>query len=124
MALVGWLIVSIPQGSIGLTKTLGVLSPEIMQPGIHLAIPAVQQVYTVKTTVETHTIKNIPCGTSTGVLLRFEKVEVVSKLKVELAYETVKNYSSSYNEMFIEDKVHYLVNKFCSKYSVRQVSVD
>jgi len=49
---------------------------------------------------------------------------VVSKLKAELAYETVKNYSTNYNEMFVRDKVHHLVNRFCSKYSVREVSVD
>jgi hypothetical protein len=45
-------------------------------------------------------------------------------LKPDLAYETVKNYSTTYNDVFIRDKVHYLVNKFCSKYSVREVSVD
>jgi len=71
MALIGWLLVSIPQGSIGLTKTFGVLSPELLQPGIHVAIPAVQHVYAIKTTVETHIINDIPCGTSTGVLLNF-----------------------------------------------------
>lgn len=95
-----------------------------MQPGIHLAVPGIHEVLSIKTTVETHTIADIPCGTSTGVLLNFEKVEVVSRLKTELAYQTVKNYSTNYNELFIRDKVHYLVNKFCSKYSVREVAVD
>lgn len=79
--MIGWLMVSIPQGSIGLTKTLGVLRPEMLMPGLHVSLPGIHETYTIKTSIETHTIRNIPCGTATGVLLHFEKVEVVSKLK-------------------------------------------
>ena len=33
------------------------------------------------------------CGTSGGVVINFGKIEVVNRLKEELVYETIKNYT-------------------------------
>lgn len=53
-----------------------------------------------------------------------DQIEVVSQLKVPAIYQTVKNYSTNYNDLFIRDKVHHEVNTFCSKYSVAEVSIE
>ncbi len=57
-------------------------------------------------------------------MLKFPKIEVVSQLKPESIYPTVKNYSTNYNQLFIVDKIHHLVNKYCSAYNVHQIAID
>ena len=58
-------------------------------------------------TIQTDKVTNIPCGTSGGVMLMFDKVEVVNRLKRELAYETIKNYTIDYDKTWIFDKIQY-----------------
>ena len=48
---------------------------------------------------------NIKCGTSSGVMISFEKIEVVNRLTKELAYETIKNYTIEYDKTWIFDKI-------------------
>lgn len=43
--------------------------------------------------IQTDVVTNIPCGTSNGTMVYFNKVEVVNKLKKEYVYETVLNYT-------------------------------
>lgn len=57
-------------------------------------------------------------------MLSFDKIEVVSQLKTAYLYETVKNYSLSYNKYFIIDKIPHKINKFCSKYTVSQIAIE
>jgi hypothetical protein len=49
------------------------------------------------------------CGTSSGVMITFEKIEVVNRLKKSLAYETIKNYTVSYDQTWIFSKIQYMV---------------
>ena len=37
-------------------------------------------------------VVDIPCGTSGGVMIYFDKIEVVNRLKKEGVYDTIKNY--------------------------------
>jgi len=39
----------------------------------------------MQVTVQTDTVKNIPCGTSGGVMIKFDKIEVVNRLKKDYA---------------------------------------
>jgi len=50
----------------------------------------------MKVSIQTDVVKSIPCGTSNGTLVYFDKVEVVNKLKKEYVYETVLNYTEDY----------------------------
>jgi len=43
-------------------------------------------------------------------LIYFEKIEVVNRLIRELAIETVKNYTSNYDKIWIYDKIHHEIN--------------
>ena len=58
-------------------------------------------------------IKDIPCGTSGGVMINFEKIEVVNRLNKKFVIETVRNYSHEYDKIWIYDKIHHEINQFC-----------
>ena len=42
-------------------------------------------------------MRNIPCGTSGGVMIKFGKIEVVNQLDKRYVLETVKNYTGEYD---------------------------
>lgn len=54
-------------------------------------IPIVTTYEEVQVSIQTDKVENIPCGTSGGVLLNFERVEVVNQLSKKLAVDTVRN---------------------------------
>ena len=51
----------------------------------------------------------IKCGTSGGVMIYFDKIEVVNRLNKEFAYETIKNYTINYDRTWIFDKIQYYI---------------
>jgi hypothetical protein len=59
-------------------------------------------------------VKNIPCGTSGGTMIYFEKIEVVNILNREAVIDIVRNYTVNYDRTLIFDKIHHEVNQFCS----------
>lgn len=74
--------------------------------------------------VQTDEVRDVPCGTSGGVLIEFGAIEVVNRLNKELAQETVKNYTVNYDKTWIFDKIHQEINQFCSKHTLQQVFID
>ena len=66
----------------------------------------------------------MPCGTQGGVVIFFEQIEVVNRLKKEEAWATVKNYTVSYDKTWIYDKIHHEINQFCSKHTLTEVYID
>ena len=59
-------------------------------------------------------MKNIPCGTSGGTMIYFEKIEVVNILNRDAVIDIVRNYTVNYDRTLIFDKIHHEVNQFCS----------
>jgi len=102
----------------------GALLNSVSNPGYHLKMPFLTSVGQVQTTVQTDSVTNIPCGTSGGVLIHFDKVEVVNRLEASLVYETVKNYTVDYDKTWIFDKIHHEVNQFCSGHTLQEVYID
>lgn len=70
-------------------------------------MPFISEVMRVKINVQTEVIRNIPCGTSDGTLIHFEKVEVVNKLREKYVYKTILNYGDDYEKLWISDKIHH-----------------
>lgn len=54
----------------------------------------------------------------------FDRVEVVNRLKPELARETVANYSVHYDRLWIFDRVHHEINQFCSSHTLQEVYIS
>jgi regulator of protease activity HflC (stomatin/prohibitin superfamily) len=113
----------IHEGHVGLYYRGGALTDRVTEPGWHMKAPF-DHVIEVQTTVQSDSVLDIPCGTSGGVVIRFGKIEVVNRLKKELALETVRNYTASYDRLWIYDKVHHEMNQFCSSHTLREIYID
>ena len=72
----------------------------------------------MKISIQTDTVLNVPCGTSNGTLVYFDKIEVVNILKKKHVYKTVLNYTEDYEKFWITDKIHHEINQFCSRHSL------
>ena len=58
-----------------------------------------------QTTLQTDEVKNVPCGTSGGVMIYFDRIEVVNVLQNTAVFDIVKNYTADYDKPLIFDKV-------------------
>ena len=67
----GWY--SIPEGHVGLVYMYGALTPGTKEPGMHIRIPFVTTVSYVDLRLQTDIVTDIPCGTSGGVMIYFDK---------------------------------------------------
>lgn len=114
----------VDEGHVGLYWRGGALLTRVTEPGFHLRVPFLDYHAQVQVTLQTDQVLHIPCGTSGGVLLQFDKIEVVNRLRKETAFETVKNYTVHYDKTWIYDKVHHEINQFCSKHTLQQVYID
>ena len=46
--------------------------------------------------IQTDIVQKVPCGTSNGLLVVFDKIEVVNRLDRKHVYKTVLNYTEQY----------------------------
>ncbi|KAA0064760.1 erlin-2-B [Cucumis melo var. makuwa] len=114
----------VPEGHVGVYWRGGALLKTITDPGFHLKLPLITQFVPVQVTLQTDQVKDIPCGTKGGVMINFEKIEVVNRLRKEYVYDTLVNYGVNYDNIWIYDKIHHEINQFCSSHSLQQVYID
>ncbi|KAJ7953910.1 erlin-2-B [Quillaja saponaria] len=114
----------VPEGHVGVYWRGGALVKEITDPGFHLKMPLITQYEPVQVTLQTDLVRDIPCGTKGGVMINFEKIEVVNRLRKDYVYETLLNYGVEYDNTWIYDKIHHEINQFCSSHSLQQVYID
>lgn len=69
-------------------------------------------------------VNSVPCGTSSGILIHFDLIEVVHRLSRKEALETVRNYTIDYAKLWIDSNVHDIVNTYCSKFNLQQVYIE
>jgi len=115
----------VDEGHVGVYWRGGALlgPSSITHPGYHWKLP-ITSFRNIQTTMQTDQVKNIPCGTSGGVVLYFDKIEVVNRLKPEFVYQTIKNYTVNYDQTWIFDKIHHSINEFCSVHTLQEVYID
>ncbi|KAF3431989.1 hypothetical protein FNV43_RR26726 [Rhamnella rubrinervis] len=82
--------------------------------GFHFKMPLITQYEPVQVTIQTDQVRDIPCGTKGGVMITFEKIEVVNRLRKDYVYDTLLNYGVQYDNTWIYDKIHHEINQFCS----------
>ena len=70
---------TVHEGHVGVYWRGGALLNETTDPGFHIRIPLVTGFQEVQVTVQTDEVRGIPCGTSGGVLIHFEKVMICIK---------------------------------------------
>lgn len=114
----------VPEGHVGAYWTGGALSKRITNPGFHLKMPVLTQYEPIQVTIQTDEVKNIPCGTKGGVMIYFDKIEVVNRLRKDYVYDTILNYGVTYDKTWIYDKIHHEINQFCSAHTLQDVYID
>uniref|UniRef100_H3DGJ7 Erlin-1 n=1 Tax=Tetraodon nigroviridis TaxID=99883 RepID=H3DGJ7_TETNG len=93
-------------------------------PGYHIMLPFITTYRSVQTTLQTDEIKNVPCGTSGGVMIYFDRIEVVNMLVPSAVVEIVKNYTADYDKTLIFNKIHHELNQFCSVHTLQEVYIE
>ncbi|KAI5088088.1 erlin-2 precursor [Silurus meridionalis] len=101
----------------------GALLTATSGPGFHLMLPFITTYKPVQTTLQTDEVKNVPCGTSGGVMIYFDQIEVVNYLIPLAVYGIVRNYTVDYDKALIFNKVHHELNQFCSVHSLQEVYI-
>ena len=81
---------TVQEGHIGIYFRGGAILDGYTEPGWHVKMPFVTSVEEVQITIQTDKVNNVPCGTSGGVNVVFDTIEVVNRLKKDHAQETVK----------------------------------
>ncbi|KAJ3673103.1 hypothetical protein LUZ60_006477 [Juncus effusus] len=114
----------VPEGHVGVYWRGGALMKTITSPGFHLMLPFITKFEPIQVTLQTDLVRDIPCGTKGGVMISFDKIEVVNRLSKDYVYETLLNYGVHYDKTWIYDKIHHEINQFCSAKSLQQVYID
>jgi len=114
----------VQEGHVGLYWVGGALQNTTTDPGWHVMMPVVTHVTNMQVTLQTDTVTDIPCGTSGGVMIYFDKIEVVNQLAHNHVLETVRKYGVNYDRTWIFDKIHHEINQFCSSHSLQEVYID
>merc|ERR1719336_2687752 len=89
-----------------------------------MMLPFLTTVRNIQTTLQTDEVKNVPCGTSGGVMIYFDRIEVVNVLQPHAVYDIVKNFTADYDKPLIFDKVHHELNQFCSVHNLQEVYIE
>nr|XP_056707264.1 erlin-1-like [Euleptes europaea] len=87
-------------------------------------LPFVTTLRAVQTTLQTDTVKNVPCGTSGGVMLYIDRIEVVNMLAPHAVYDIVRNFTANYDKALIFNKIHHELNQFCSAHTLQEVYIE
>jgi len=114
----------VEEGHVGVYWVGGALLNYTTQPGLNWMIPGISTFANVQITLQTDTVLNIPCGTSGGAVIYFDKIEVVNRLNKESAYGTIKAYGVNYDRTWIFDRIHHEINQFCSSHTLQEVYID
>ncbi|XP_031552223.1 erlin-1-like [Actinia tenebrosa] len=114
----------IDEGHVGVYYRGGALLASTSGPGYHFMTPFITSYRSVQSTLQTDEVKNVPCGTSGGVMIYIDRIEVVNILNAENVFEVVKKYTADYDKTLIFNKVHHELNQFCSSHSLQEVYID
>ncbi|ENN76927.1 erlin-1 [Dendroctonus ponderosae] len=114
----------IEEGHVGIYFRGGALLPGMSYPGYHMMIPLLTGYKSVQVTLQTDEVTNVPCGTSGGVMIYFDRIEVVNYLNVNSVMDIVRNYTADYDRTLIFNKIHHELNQFCSIHTLHEVYID
>jgi len=57
-------------------------------------------------------------------MINFEKVDIVNVLPKHHVLSTVRKYGVNYDKIWIFDKIHHEINRFCSQHSLQEVYIE
>lgn len=111
-------MIAVPEGHVGTYTRGGALLDAVTEPGFHIKLPFITHFNPVQVTVQTDRVTNIPCGTSGGVTIVFDYIEVTNRLRREHVMSVIRQYGVNYDQIWIYDRIHHLINQFCSSHTL------
>ncbi|XP_064369602.1 erlin-1 isoform X1 [Dromaius novaehollandiae] len=114
----------VEEGHLAVYYRGGALLTNPSGPGYHIMLPFITTFKSVQTTLQTDEVKNVPCGTSGGVMIYIDRIEVVNKLAPYAVYDIVRNYTADYDKTLIFNKIHHELNQFCSAHTLQEVYIE
>ncbi|KAM6264637.1 erlin-1 isoform 1-T2 [Spheniscus humboldti] len=114
----------VEEGHLAVYYRGGALLTSPSGPGYHIMLPFITMFKSVQTTLQTDEVKNVPCGTSGGVMIYIDRIEVVNKLAPYAVYDIVRNYTADYDKTLIFNKIHHELNQFCSAHTLQEVYIE
>jgi len=114
----------VEEGHVGMYWVGGALLEMQTDPGIRWMVPFITKFADVQVTLQTDTVTNIPCGTSGGTTIYFDKIEVVNRLDKSKALNTIRLFGVNYDRTWIFDRIHHEINQFCSSHTLQEVYID
>ncbi|XP_063146678.1 erlin-1-like [Candoia aspera] len=114
----------VEEGHLAVYYRGGALLSTLSGPGYHIMLPILTTYRAVQTTLQTDEVKNVPCGTSGGVMIYIDRIEVVNVLAPYAVYDIVRNYTADYDKALIFNKIHHELNQFCSIHTLQEVYIE
>uniref|UniRef100_A0A8C8SXY4 Erlin-1 n=1 Tax=Pelusios castaneus TaxID=367368 RepID=A0A8C8SXY4_9SAUR len=114
----------VEEGHLAVYYRGGALLTSPSGPGYHIMLPFITTFKSVQTTLQTDEVKNVPCGTSGGVMIYIDRIEVVNMLAPHAVYDIVRNYTADYDKTLIFNKIHHELNQFCSAHTLQEVYIE
>jgi len=114
----------VPEGHVAMYWFGGALTDTMNDPGWHWQFPLVYTRDFVQLTLQTDTVTNVPCGTSTGVIITFDRIDVVNQLDRNKAHSTIKRFGVQYDRTFVFDKIAHRINEICSQATLHEVYIS
>uniref|UniRef100_A0A8C5PY96 Erlin n=1 Tax=Leptobrachium leishanense TaxID=445787 RepID=A0A8C5PY96_9ANUR len=106
------------EGHIGVYYRGGALLTSTSGPGFHLMLPFITSFNSM---ISNNQISLCPSG---GVMIYFDRIEVVNFLVSSAVYDIVKNYTADYDKALIFNKIHHELNQFCSVHTLQEVYIE
>uniref|UniRef100_A0A3P8W980 ER lipid raft associated 2 n=1 Tax=Cynoglossus semilaevis TaxID=244447 RepID=A0A3P8W980_CYNSE len=100
----------IDEGHTGVYNRGGALLTTTSGPGFHLMVPFIT------------TYKSVQVSHG-GVMIYFDRIEVVNYLIPSAVYDIVRNFTADYDKALIFNKVHHELNQFCSAHLLQEVYI-
>ncbi|XP_012506573.1 PREDICTED: erlin-2 [Propithecus coquereli] len=113
----------IEEGHIGVYYRGGALLTSTSGPGFHLMLPFITSYKSVQVNLAVDFFVHFPSN-SGGVMIYFDRIEVVNFLVPNAVYDIVKNYTADYDKALIFNKIHHELNQFCSVHTLQEVYIE
>ena len=117
-------LTKIDEGFAGVSFFGGAVLDSLAEPGYHVHVPFIFGLEVFPISIQTTLIQNVPCGTSSGIVIDYERVEVVYQVDKRQLIETVRNYSSHYEDLWIHDQVRHTINEICSVNTLQEIYIE
>lgn len=117
---------SIPSGYVGVYKTWQRYNIEagVIHPSLVCYNPTWTSVVHVETRPQTDVVINVKCGSSDGVILEIDKIEVGNQLASTSVIETITRYGENYDKFLVMDSIVHKLTEHCSKLTAQALVID